>query len=456
MELFNSIFYFLIVIGVLVFIHEFGHFIAARLTGMRAEVFALGIGYRLFGYNKINGFTFGKLSDEVELGDNTDYRICAFPIGGYVKVAGMIDESMDKEFLNKEPMPYEYRAKPVWKRMIVITAGVIMNFLLAFLIFYFLTLIKGKTVTDTTKIGYIAQVSPARNSELKAGDKIISINNHNVNNWEDIQAKLYFETLGEALTILVDRNGENKTITIPKDKVGDLTERSFGLFPEGMIPELNDVVADKPASVCGLQKGDIITEFNGSKIINSQQLTDLIRENAGKLSQIKWTRSSNEMNCQITPSQDSTIGIILSAKYTGPTKEIKYNVISAIPKAGYDMYHFGIELFFKTISKIIKGDVAFKKAIGGPIKIAQASAQSAEGGIYTFLGFIALLSISLAVINILPFPALDGGHLMMLIYEGIVRKPVPYKVQVVLQNVGFALLLAFMIFVVYNDIISIK
>ena len=105
MELINTIFYFLIVIGILVFIHEFGHFIAARLTGMRAEVFALGIGYRLFGYNKVNGFTFGKLSEEIELGDNTDYRICAFPIGGYVKVAGMIDESMDKEFVNTEPKP---------------------------------------------------------------------------------------------------------------------------------------------------------------------------------------------------------------------------------------------------------------------------------------------------------------------------------------------------------------
>ncbi len=161
MEFFNTIFYFLIVIGILVFIHEFGHFIAARLTGMRAEVFALGIGYRLFGYNKINGFTFGKLNEEVELGDNTDYRICAFPIGGYVKVAGMIDESMDKEFINKEPMPWEYRAKPVWKRMIVITAGVIMNFLLAFLIFYFLTLAKGKHIMDTTTIGYISQNSPS-------------------------------------------------------------------------------------------------------------------------------------------------------------------------------------------------------------------------------------------------------------------------------------------------------
>ncbi len=456
MELLNTIFYFLIVIGILVFIHEFGHFIAARMTGMRAEVFALGIGYRLFGYNKINGFTFGKLNEEIELGDNTDYRICAFPIGGYVKVAGMIDESMDKEFVNTEPKPWEYRAKPVWKRMIVITAGVIMNFLLAFLIFYSLTLIKGKTINDTTTIGYIAQNSPSKNSDLKSGDKILSINNKVVNSWDEVQTQLYFENLGEPLTFLVKRDGNNVTVNIPKEKVGDLTEMSFGILPEGMIPEISDVVSGKPAQECGLAKGDIITEVNGTKIINSQQLTDLIKENANRQFNLKWTRNSESMECNLTPSPDSTIGVLISAKYVGPTKEIKYNVISAIPKAGYDMYHFGIELFFKTIAKIIKGDVPFKKAIGGPVKIAQASAQSAEGGIYTFLGFIALLSISLAVINILPFPALDGGHFMMLMYEGIVRKPVPYKVQIILQNVGFALLLAFMIFVLYNDIISIK
>ena len=120
------------------------------------------------------------------------------------------------------------------------------------------------------------------------------------------------------------------------------------------------------------------------------------------------------------------------------------------------MYYLGVELFFKTIVKIFKGEVAFKKAIGGPVKIAQASAQSAEGGFISFIGFLALLSISLAVINILPFPALDGGHFIMLIYEGIVRKPVPHKVQIVIQNVGFAILILFMIFVLYNDIISIK
>ncbi|HMS66104.1 MAG TPA: RIP metalloprotease RseP [Ignavibacteria bacterium] len=456
MELFNSIFYFLIAIGVLVFIHEFGHFIAARLTGMRAEIFALGIGYRLFGYNKINGFTFGKLNEEVELGDNTDYRICAFPIGGYVKVAGMIDESMDKDFIEKEPMPYEYRAKPVWKRMIVITAGVIMNFLLAFLIFYGLTLANGKTINETTTIGYISQTSPAFNSELKSGDKILSINNKIVNSWDEVFTNLQFETLGQSLTFVVSRNGQNTVINIPKEKIGDMTEKNFGLSPEGLVPEINDVISGKPASECGLQKGDLITDFNDTKVTNTNQLTDLIRQNANKQSIIKWSRNSEEMNCNITPSSDSTIGIMLSAKFIGPTKEINYNVLTAIPVAAYDMYHYGIELFFKTISKIIKGEVPFKKAIGGPVKIAQASAQSAESGIVTFLSFIALLSISLAVINIMPFPALDGGHFVLLIYEAIVRKPVPYKVQVVLQNVGFAVLLAFMIFVVYNDIISIK
>lgn len=456
MEFLSTIFYFLIVIGILVFIHEFGHFIAARLTGMRAEVFALGIGYRLFGYNKINGFTFGKLNDEVQLGDNTDYRLCAFPIGGYVKVAGMIDESMDKEFVTKEPQPWEYRAKPVWKRMIVITAGVIMNFLLAFLIFYLLTLVKGKSITDTTTIGYISVTSPAKEFNLQPGDKIVSINNVPVTSWDEVQAKLYFENLGESLTFVVNRNGKDIVTNIPKDKVGDLTEKNFGIFPEGMLPEINEVVAGRPAESCGLQKGDIITSLNQTAVTNSQQLTDLIRENPNKEITLTWKRGEAEMNCKVTPSADSTIGVMIAAKYVGPVKEIKYNFLTAIPKAGYDMYHFGIELFFKTIAKIIKGDVPFKKAIGGPVKIAQASAQSAEGGIFTFLGFLALLSISLAVINILPFPALDGGHFMMLIYEGIVRKPVPYKVQIILQNVGFALLLAFMIFVVYNDIISIK
>jgi len=456
MELFNTIFYFLIVIGILVFIHEFGHFAAARLMGMRADIFALGMGYRLFGYNKVNGFTFGKLSPDVVLGENTDYRLCAFPIGGYVKVAGMVDESMDKDFLLTEPQPWEYRSKPVWKRMVVITAGVIMNFLLAFIIFYSITLIKGKSITDTTVIGYVSNNTPAKNSGLQAGDKIISINGRNVSSWEEVQTNLYFENLGESLSFVVERNGSNQTINLTKEQVGDLTERNFGISVGNVTAEINEVVGDKPAAKCGLQKGDNITEFAGVPINHSQQLTDLIRANANKEVDMKWVRNGTTMDCKVTPSADSTIGVMIAGKYTGPVKNQSYTVISAAPKALNDMYYLGIELFFKTIYKIFKGEVAFKKAIGGPVKIAQASAQSAEGGFASFVGFLALLSISLAVINILPFPALDGGHFMMLLYEAIVRKPVPHKVQIVIQNVGFAVLILFMIFVLYNDIVSIK
>lgn len=456
MEIINTIFYFLIVIGILVFIHEFGHFIAARACGMRAEVFAFGMGFRLFGYNKINGFSFGKLDETIDLGDHTDYRVCAFPIGGFVKIAGMIDESMDKEFIKTEPQPWEYRSKSVWKRMIVITAGVIMNILLALVIFYTINLVKGKSLIDTTIIGYVQKNSIAYEYGLKTGDKVLSINDKDIKFWDDIRNSVFIDNMGESLTFKVLRNNQESIINIPKEKLNLSGEKDLGISTEGIFPVINEVTKDKPAEKIGIQKGDIITDFAGEKIINPLQLTDLIKDNANKDSKIEWKRNGQNFNAIVKPLPDSTIGITISSKYEGPIKEINYNVISAIPKAASDLYYYGIEIFFKSIAKIIKGDIPFKKAIGGPIKIAQASAQSAEGGFFTFIGFVALLSMSLAVINILPFPALDGGHFVLLIIEGIFRRPVPFKVQEVLQKIGFALLIAFMLFVLYNDIISIK
>ncbi|MCX6161006.1 MAG: RIP metalloprotease RseP [Ignavibacteriae bacterium] len=456
MEIISTVFYFLIVIGVLVFVHEFGHFAAARLTGMRAEVFAFGMGYRLFGFNKVNGFTFGKLQKDIELGEHTDYRICAFPIGGYVKISGMVDESLDKGFINTEPQPWEYRSKPVWKRMIVITAGVIMNILLAFLIFYTITLVKGKSLTETTTIGYVSKGSIAYESGITEGDKVLRINGKNVEYWDDIQSKLYIDNLGESISIDFLRNGTESTIKIPKDKIGFIGEKNFGIYPEKIVPIINGVSSGKPAEKSGIQKGDLVTGFAGEKITNAQKLIDLIKLNANKETEIKYLREGREIVSKVTPSADSTIGIEITSKYEGSTKIITYNIFSAIPHAASEMYYFGVEVFFKSIGKVITGDIPFKKAIGGPVKIAQASAQSAEGGFMTFIGFVALLSMSLAVINILPFPALDGGHFMILLWEAIFRKPVSYKVQIVLQNVGFIILLAFMLFVIYNDIISIK
>lgn len=456
MEILSTIFYFLIVIGVLVFVHEFGHFFAARMTGMRAEVFAFGMGYRLFGYNRITGFSFGKLDENTELGSHTDYRICAFPIGGYVKIPGMIDESMDKGFVNSEPQPWEYRAKPVWKRMIVITAGVIMNILLAFIIFYSISIFKGKSLIDTTTIGYVSKSSTAAEFGLLKGDKVVTINNQKIQYWDDVQSALYVDNLGEAVTFNVLRNGQSVSIKIPKEKVGILSDKSFGLYPEKMTPIINSALSGKPAEKIGLQKGDIITYVGNESVGNTQELVDNIKMSANKEVDLKWMRNGAQMTAKVLVSADSTIGIDISTKYEGSIKEVKYNVITAIPHAFGDMYYFGVEVFFKSIGKVITGDIPFKKAIGGPIKIAQASAQSAESGFASFIGFVALLSMSLAVINILPFPALDGGHFVILMFEAIFRKPVSFKIQIVLQNVGFILLIALMLFVIYNDIISIK
>ena len=191
--------YFAITIGILVFVHEFGHFAAAKLCGMRADVFAIGFGKRLFGWNKIKGFSFGELPKDFDGQGHTDYRLCLLPLGGYVKIAGMVDESMDVDFADKEPQPYEFRAKPVWMKVIVITAGVLMNLLLAWIIFWGRNYFQEKPVTKTTTVGYVIPGSAADSIGFIKGDKILTVNGKAVANWEELIEQLFINTLGEDL-----------------------------------------------------------------------------------------------------------------------------------------------------------------------------------------------------------------------------------------------------------------
>jgi regulator of sigma E protease len=441
MDVVTTIIYFLITIIILVFVHEFGHFAAAKLCKMRVDKF-----YLFFDFFNLRFFKFVK-------GD-TEYGLGVFPLGGYVKVAGMIDESMDKDFIDKEPQPWEFRSKPVWQRMFVITAGVIMNTLLAFVIFYAINLAQGKQKMETNVVGYVSPNSLAVKYNITPGTEIISINGKDIEYWDDVRANIFIESMGEDITMKVRTNGTEREIFIPKSQLAELSERSVGIFPENMQPVIQQVAENRPAKQTGLEPGDIITEADGQKITHSQQFVDIIKSNANKEFSVKWDRNGTEMTGTIKPDADSTVGIGIG-KYTGTVKTINYNVITAIPQGASDLWHYGVVLFVKSMWKIIKGDIAFSKAVGGPVKIAQYAGQSAEGGLLSFLGFMAMLSITLAIINILPFPALDGGHFMFLLYEAIFRKPVSHKVQIVVQNVGFLLLMAFMAFVVYNDIIHI-
>ncbi len=441
MGVLNTILYFLITIIILVFVHELGHFIAAKVCRMKVDKF-----YLFFDFFNLRLFRFVK-------GD-TEYGIGLFPLGGYVKVAGMIDESMDKEFINKPPQPWEFRSKPVYQRMIVITGGVIMNTLLAFAIFYSLALMQGKTRMETTTVGYVSEGSVAERNGIKPGDKILTINGKQVQFWDEIRTDIFIENMGEDLYINVERNAEVKEVFIHKGDLADMNERALGIFPDHMQAEIIQVVEGKPAGKIGLMPGDVITEANGLPITNSQQFIDILKSSTNKDLSLKWVRSGDEMSAVVRPDADSTLGIGIG-KYVGSIRKINYNVLSAVPEGFSDLYNYGIVLFLKSMWKIIRGDIAFSKAVGGPIKIAQYAGQSAEGGLLPFLSFMAMLSITLAVINILPFPALDGGHFMFLVYEGIFRKPVSHKVQIAVQNIGFIILMLFMAFVVYNDIIHI-
>jgi len=454
MAIVSTLFYFIITIGILVLVHESGHFLAAIACGMRAEVFALGMGNRVFGWNKVNKFTFGSLKDDLDLQGNTDYRVAAFPIGGYVKIAGMIDESMDTEFLNKEPQPWEFRSKPIWQRMIVISAGVIMNLILAVFIFWGILFQQGKMIRPVTEIGYVTSTSAAAKAGMQSGDKILSINNHPMKQWDEIESTLITESVTNTndVTIQVQRSGAVRTLSIRRSEMPDFTKEGFGMFPAGMVPVVELVERGKPAEQIGLQPGDTLLAVNELSV-SFGSLQEAIRLHAGKEILLSWARGNQKMSAHVVPTAEGRIGVSLNGAYHGPIIHKQYSMFEALPIGVGELKTTSV-LILTNLYQIVTGKVSLGKSVGGPVKIAQMAKRSAEDGVLEFFGFISILSISLALLNILPFPALDGGHLVFLVYEAVFKREVPAKIKIALQQAGFILLLVFMAFVLYNDVVN--
>lgn len=448
------IIYFAITIGILVFIHEFGHFAAAKLSGMRADVFAIGFGKRLFGWNKKSGFSFGELPKDFDGEGHTDYRLSLLPLGGYVKIAGMVDESMDASFAEKEPQPYEFRAKPLWAKIFVITAGVFMNLVLAWVIFWGANFFQGKPVTPTTTIGFVEAGSKADSLGFKTGDKILSINGKPVSNWEDLRADIFINTLGENLNIKLLRNGKEDNLIVNRKSIPEDESKGLFLIPEGIKPAIGEVLKNSPADSAGLKTGDVLLTVNDQEVYTPKQTTGIISSHAGIALSLKILRGKDTLDVSVTPGKDAKIGVGIAPVFLGVTKMHTYGFFESFYQGWKDIERM-TELTFSMVGKVFSGNVEVGKAFGGPIKIAQIAAKSADNGIASFLYFLALLSLSLAIINIMPFPVLDGGHLVMIIIEAIIRKEIPIKVKMAIQNTGLVLLLLLMAFIIYNDIISL-
>ncbi len=453
MDLLLTIIYFIIAIGILVLVHEFGHFITARLSGMRTEVFAFGMGNRLFGWNKITGFTFGSLPKDFDGGDHCDYRVAAFPIGGYVKVSGMIDESLDEKELKSDPKPWEFRSKNLFQKVLTLSGGVIMNVILAFIIFTLIIYFNGKQHWATTTIGTLADSSIAYDIGLKTGDKILKINDKNITTWDELGISLSIDDMGKNKIIKLLRNGEIINIKVDgSDLIKDLANKKFlGIAPAEVKTYITSVISGKPAESVGLKAGDTIISVNGNNCSSSLDFQKIIRSNTNKQIELTWKRDNEIFKSTITPTDEGIIGVGIADTYTGKIIKEDYGIFTATIEGAKDTYK-AIEMIINSFKQLIVGNVSVKQSVGGPIAIAKMASQEASKGFLNFLNFVALLSLMLAIINILPFPALDGGHLVIVLIEGIIRRELPFKLKMAIQQIGMIILLIFMAFVIYIDL----
>lgn len=450
----DYIFYFAVTIGILVFIHELGHFLAAKLSGMRADVFAIGYGRRLFGYNKITGFTMGPLPKDWEGNGHTDYRICLLPLGGYVKISGMIDESFDTDFAEKEPKSYEFRSKSTPKKLFVISAGVMMNLTLTVLILWGINFFQGKQIINTTELGFIAKETPADQAGFESHDEILSINNQPVENWDDIVNNLLIKNIGNDVRVTVLRNGSEETLTVPKEIIADNAQKGFFLPFGDTQPYISEVMKNSPAEAADIQAGDIFLEINGQRLNNSQEAISLISSNPESEISITMLRDKDTVKTTVSPGFEGKIGIYIADAYTGPVTFKTYGFLESFEQSFANIGEITV-LTFSMFKNVIVGDVQFDQVFGGPVKIAQFAARSADTGIISFLYFLAMLSLSLAILNFLPFPVLDGGHFVIILIEGIRGKELPVKMKIAIQNFGFIVLLMLMAFIIYSDIMSL-
>ncbi len=452
MDFLSSIFFFIVAIFILVTAHELGHFLTAKLFGMRVEKFYIGFDF------------WEKRLWKKQIGD-TEYGIGLFPLGGYVKIAGMVDESLDTNFQNSEPEPWEFRAKPVWQRLIVLAGGVCMNLILAATIFIGVTFVLGEARTSVNTPAFVEKGSLFETMGIKTGDRLQLANGKTVASWEEALDPELF--MAQSLNYTILRDGKSILLKAPSNALSKINEtQSLGIRP--IVPPLIDeALENMPARNAGIQSGGLITSINGHAVSDWTEVVGIISSHAATPITITWQylqpvqgrtitpellrTEGKTFVATVTPNASGKIGI--SLKTTLATERKKVDIESSIV-SGFNQTWKMSSMTVQGFAKIFTGKEDFRKSVGGPIKIAKIASQSAEQGPVSFLYFLAMLSISLAIINILPVPALDGGQFVLNALEGIIRREIPFAIKMRIQQVGMALLLALFAYILINDIFN--
>jgi regulator of sigma E protease len=441
---------FVIVIGILILIHELGHFLVARWTGVGVERFSIGFGPVLLRWR----------------GKETEYCLSAIPMGGYVKMLG--EES---PLEGGTALPYDpkkaFALKPLWARFLIVFAGPGMNFVLAAFIAAVVLATVGRPVWPAVA-GRVVESSPAATAGLRSGDMIVAVDARVVKYWEDVDRAVSGSN-GRPLALTVKRGDATQTVTVTpqqttiQDPILRETKQAWdiGAGPQS-VPQISSVSPGSPAEKAGLQPGDVVLSVAGRRVFTAEDLVQTIRSRPGQPLPIEIERERRRITLTATPNAEEEktptgetikVGRIQAGIGSKAVSFVAYDPIRAV-------YHGAVWTMDMTVVtvkgfwKLVTGSID-RSNIGGPIQIASMAGQQAREGLGPLAMFTAIISVNLAVLNLLPVPMLDGGHLFFFVIEAVLGRPLSLRKREAAQQLGFVLLMLLMVYALYNDLVRI-
>ncbi len=425
-----------IVLGVLVFIHEAGHFIVAKLCGVRVEVFSIGFGTRLWGRKR---------------GD-TDYRISALPLGGYVKMAG------DNPVEERTGDPHEYLSRPRWQRFLVVTAGPVMNILLTLVIIWGIYAFAGipmdAYLRESPKVAAIPKTTSIV-TPVRPGDQILAVNGKKTPTWDKVMSQLEVARPGSTIQATVLRDGVQQAFSVAMPQKQDAS-RALDVLGYPLIPPVIDQVASGlPAEKAGMKAGDKIVSMNGQAVVTWPQLTDAVTTAGSHPIHFVVQRHGKDVPLTIAPTWTLDPDNGQMAWLIGADKSIQeaFQREGALT-AGKDAVQKTLDWVDEmgdVLFGLVRGEVSVRE-LAGPVGIVQLSGKMAQDGIVSLLTWTAYISLDLGLINLLPIPILDGGHVLMLVVEGSLRRDLSIAVKERFVQVGMVFLLCLLALAFYSDI----
>ncbi|HTT67683.1 MAG TPA: RIP metalloprotease RseP [Gemmatimonadales bacterium] len=439
-----------VVIGVLIFVHELGHFLAAKSVGIAVLRFSFGLGPRT--------------PIGIRIGE-TDYCLSWIPFGGFVKMAGVEEEgaagAVEGGRVEAEVPPERtFDAKPLWARVFVISAGVVMNALFALLVYSVIARAYGTPVDTTVTVGAVDSTAlplgASALASLRPGDRILRINGDSMRGWGAIQQKLYTAP-GTRITIEVAGRATPILLDVPRSEK-DARASLIGALAPWHEPVIGEVLAGRPAEAAGLEPGDRIDSAGGQAIPSWELMQRVIERSAGRPLALVVGRGGREVRVEVTPqptqARDPATGKTLTVGRIGIGPALqRFGLLGSLGEGLRQTGAAGGIILF-TLKGLVTGQVSVRD-IGGPILVGQLAGEVARAGLRNFLAFMALFSINLAILNLLPIPVLDGGHLAFLFVEGVRGRPLSLEQRQRLTQIGFFVLVGIMVLALGNDVLRL-